>query len=184
MIDLKSRCKVWPDWLKPSKPNGYDKEPFQIWWGRCQSNFSHLPLKVCEQWIYRHWEETEYSFIPLEKLSCQLEQWETKRILNSIGIWDEGLISDEGHKYCSPSWDYDILREKGGEPLETMEKTGTWNIPIVVLYSEKGFETFQGARSDICYWLIEGHKRIRCLNAMIHHGQVARSHQLYILSLI
>lgn len=182
MFDLKAYQAVWPDELKPYMPNEFEKEPFQGWWGRCHNRLSHLPKAVCEQWIYRHWEETSYSFLPLENLSCRLEQWETGRILTAIGIWDEGLITDEGHKYCSASWDYDIVREKGGEPLETMEKTGTWNIPIVVLYSESGFDTLRGPRPDIHYWLIEGHKRIRCLNALAHYCQVASSHQLFVLS--
>lgn len=183
MIDLRAPQTAWPDELQPFRPNEYDKEPFQSWWNRCHTRLVHLPQAVCEQWIYRHWEETGYSFLPLEYLSCQLDQWETDRILASIGIWDEGLITDEGHKYCSAAWDYEVVREKGGEPLETMEKAGTWNIPIIVLHSESGFDTFRGPRPDIHYWLIEGHKRIRCLNALVHYGNLADNHQLYILSL-
>jgi hypothetical protein len=183
MIDLMASQIVWPGELQPIRPNEYEKEPFQSWWHRCKDKLGHLPHKVCEQWVYRHWEETGYGFLPLENLSCRLEQWETGRILASIGIWDEGLITDEGHKYCSASWDYDVVREKGGEPLETMEKTGTWNIPIIVLQSDSGFGTFRGPRPDIHYWLIEGHKRIRCLNALAHYSKPASNHLLYVLDL-
>jgi hypothetical protein len=184
VIDLKNTEILWPSGLAPLMLNEYDKEPFSIWWERNKTQLQNLPKDVCEQWIYRHWEETEYKFIPLESLSCQLDEWNTDRIVQSIGIWDEALIVDEGHTYCSPIFDKEeVFLESEREPRYTLDKTGTWNIPIVVLHSEDGFITFRGKRQDIHYWLIEGHKRIRYLNVLRYFHQNNQIHRIYILSL-
>lgn len=182
MIDLTQRDFVWDSALEPVGMDTFDKEPFTAWWERNQGKLSHLHPQICEQWVYRHWNHSHYSFLPLEKLSWRLEDWKTEEILNQTGIFDQGLISDEGHTYCSPAFDYEMIQNEY-EPSRTMDITGTWNIPILVLHSPSGFIFEKGPRPDVRYWLIEGHKRIRYLNALVHHGKPSATHFLYLLRL-
>jgi hypothetical protein len=181
LIDIRKQEFAWPSELKPIGKD-LDKEPFKVWWARNKEKLSQLHPQICEQWIYKYWDGTHYGFLPLENLTWQLEEWKTDRIIKSIGIYADGLITDKDFQYCKAEHDIKIFK-MGYEPSITMERTGSWNIPILVLHSPSGFAIEKGPRPDVHYWLIEGHKRIRYLNALAHCGKPADSHLLYVLSL-
>lgn len=109
-------------------------------------------------------------------LCWRQEQWPTSRILSEVGH----ILSDElNHKF-----DYETFNGKDFEPGLTMDRIGTWNIPIIILESPLGFITRRGKRHDLRYWLIEGHQRMRYLNALYHRNACAEKHFVYILNLL
>jgi len=186
MIVLTHQNRVWPEELRPKLITNDEKESFTDWWLRNEDKLPNLNREICEQWLYRHWDETEYAFLPLEKLFWKLESWTTNKFISAVGIWDEAVICENGHKYCQAEYDYEIFNEYDRpkyEPTLTMNKTGSWNLPVLVLYSPSGFHTTRGVREDIKYWLIEGHKRIRYLNALNYYGKGESNHSVYVLSL-
>lgn len=67
-------------------------------------------------------------------------------------------------------------------PASAMDALGTWDYPIVVVYSPRGFITERGTERRVRYWLIEGHLRFRYLNALEHQGVGrTRHHALFVL---
>lgn len=44
----------------------------------------HLPEDLCEQWIYRHWTYSPFSFLPLDGLAWERRLWSGEQLLASI----------------------------------------------------------------------------------------------------
>ena len=68
MIDLREigESCVWPEYLEPQGYGDFTVEDFRGWWGRNAKKLKHLPEALVEQWIYRHWQNSAASFIPIE----------------------------------------------------------------------------------------------------------------------
>jgi hypothetical protein len=185
MMDLNNEDNVWPENLKPIFNDELEKEKFSAWWERNQHDLTNLPKEVYEQWIYRHWKETTYKFLHLERLTCSEEAWHTEKLKSSLGIWDGGPINCRDHKYCSVSFDDDevfkYLHDR--EPWLSFLQHRTWNIPIVVLSNKQGFQLGEQAWPNITYWLIEGHKRMRCLNVFSERYDCANTHKVFVMSI-
>src|SRR4051794_39126101 len=96
------------------------------------------------------------------------------------------ILQKVGHAMgeLDPQWDLDQMPLSGHSPASVMNEIGTWDFPIVVLYSQRGFRTPSGDRPDLRYWLIEGHLRLRYLNALVwsrHRGIHARQHTVFVV---
>jgi hypothetical protein len=126
--------------------------------------------------VFRHWRHSPFCHLPLERITCRPERWSTGRILREVG-WD--WEDSDGH----PEANHDVFHGKPFEPRSTMDATGTWNIPPVILASPSGFLTPEGERPDLRFWLVEGHQRRRYLHALAHRGEAAAEHEVFVLSL-
>lgn len=163
MIDL-SRDRYWDEALRPDRDDGGGKWSEAEWLARTAASVGHLDPLVPLQWIYRHWDMSPYQGLPLARLSCVLETWTTQRILTEVG-------------WRLPEWDrqpevfLSYFRGKQSEPFASMDATGTWNIPPVVLATPTGVRTEKGDFPDARYWLIEGHVRRRYLGALASSGE-------------
>lgn len=177
LIDVRSRYELaWDPALEPQGQDTFDKEPFTTWWARNHAALANLHPSVAEQWVYRHWRHSPFCHLPLERLACRLETWTTERILREVG-W--GWPDSDDH----PEFNYGTFHGKSFEPGMTMDATGTWNIPPIVLAAPDGLLTDEGERSDLRFWLIEGHQRRRYLHALAHRGKAAGEHDVLVLSL-
>jgi hypothetical protein len=156
------RPPVWPERLKPVGEGGFDKEPFEEWWGRQETELGHLPAELCEQWIYRHWHYSPFAFLPLDNLVCE-----------ELSLFTPDIIDNVHREYggeLNPGFDRNVF-ERGtlGEPLPTAKaflERGTWDYPIVVLRTPNGFAGFTRVSQNIRLVLVEGHQRHRYLNAL------------------
>ena len=175
---LPERPPIWPDHLKPEGEGGHDKEPFETWWERHQFELGHLPSELCEQWVYRHWHNSRFAFLPLGTLSCQ-----------ETALPAASIIEDVHREYgveSNPEHDRKLF-ERGpfGEPHPTarafMER-GTWDFPIVALRTPTGFQGFKSASENTRLVLIEGHQRHRYLCALTHYGEAPKGpHRVFII---
>ena len=82
-----------------------------------------------------------------------------------------------------PDADHEVFQGKPFEPGRTMDSTGTWNIPTVVLASLAEFLTPEGERPGLRFWLVEGHQRRCYLHALAHRSDEATAHDVFVLSL-
>lgn len=166
------RPRTWPNRWKP-RGYGSSLEPFRLWWLRNRRNLPMLDRRVAEQWLHRHWRYTRYSNLSVHQYSCTHVLWPARWVLSKVGHVS-GLLE--------PAWDYAQLRRTGTPPASVMNALGTWDYPIVLMYSPRGFITERGIESRIRYWLIEGHLRFRYLNAL-EHQRVGRTrhHAVFIL---
>ena len=110
------------------------------------------------------------------RLSFRVECWSTARLLAEVTRPDPA--SDEALRH-----DYDLYRDRGWEPAPSMRKTGTWNIPIILLQTPCGALLPGGFRADVRFVLIEGHQRMRCLAAFNRHAKCAETHKVFVLKL-
>jgi hypothetical protein len=166
---------VWDESLEPLGNETFQKEPFASWWGRNRPKLAHLSPIIAEQWIYKHWTRSPYKHLPIERLSWRQEMWETDRILQKVfRRWPSEPLQ--------PEFDYNVFHGKGHEPGLTMDKTGTWNYPVVILETPDGVRTSSRVLPAVRYCLIEGHQRVRYLNALKVRNECAAEHAVFILS--
>ncbi len=174
MLDIQGRPSVWDAFLAPQ--GGEDnKEPFKDWWGRNSRNLDYLHPQIAEQWIYRHWGMTHYAFLSLDNLQWRKESWPTGRILQELIKKNEALLPNE--------FEAESFQFQPWEPQLSIYSKGTWDYPILVLESETGFAFGQQLIPDVYYWLIEGHRRFRCLNLVVQQGiACADEHEVFVIS--
>lgn len=83
-------------------------------------------------------------------------------------------------------WDYECLNRWPNHPTVTpFERSGTWDYPIVVLETPNGFRDYGGAKPLAKYLLIEGHQRLRYLNALVAREETEHlqsDHCLFLLN--
>jgi hypothetical protein len=164
MLNLRNPdLPVWSGELKPVSEGELGKEPFNTWWTRHRGRLRNLHPEIAEQWIYRHWTYSHFSFLPLERLTWREEVWDSDKILS--------VVVRYGHDGCdyAPDFDYCTFRRRGGaDRLQTARAldAGTWDFAIVVLEAPDGFLDARRPLPDARYVLIEGHQRMRYLNAL------------------
>ena len=179
MIDLREigdEC-VWPEHLKPKGYGGHIVEDFGSWWARNNEELKHFPEALAEQWIYRHWKDSVASFIPIEELECVEETWPANDFVTRVG-------TVRGNEKMNPEHDYEVFNgKKTGEKLLTAEDfdEGHWDFPVVVLDTPGGFIDCVGDHIESDFFLVEGHKRRRYLNALLHRGSSISDQRVFSL---
>ena len=176
-IDQKYGC-CWPDVLKPIGEGTLGKEAFAQWWARNRRNLPGLPADLCEQWIFRHWTNSPFTFLPLDSLIVEREQWEGDDLLKSIYRAFGGELS--------PQFDYETFQRQGGDDRHQTAKaldTGTWDYPMVLLSTPAGVMDSDDPHPHVRYVIVEGHQRHRYLNALHALGNPPTGpHEVLILS--
>jgi hypothetical protein len=169
-------ASAWPDSLKPVGAGAVQCEPFDEWWNRHKITLAHLHPMIAEQWIYRHWIWSPYRNLPLDQLVWRQESWKTRRIL-------EEVFRRPQFGKLQPAFDYEVFHGKYFEPGRSMDQTGTWNYPIIVLSTPNGVKTTRGFFGEVRHCLIEGHQRVRYLNALSARSECAAEHCVFLLSI-
>lgn len=167
---------TWDENLRPVGESTFEKETFEDWWHRNGKALAHLHPIIAEQWIYRHWTHSPYCSLPLARLDWRRETWLTERLLDELG--------KPHREHWQPEWDYGVFHGNDSEPGTTMDATGTWDYPVVILETPHGALTIFGEEPDVRFWLIEGHQRLRYLNTLHHRGECASQHDVFVLTLL
>ena len=169
MLDLLTvGPRARPDHLRPIGDNTAAKESFGTWWTRNQSEIGHLHPQLVEQWVYRHWDSTDFAFLPLETLKWELVEMDGEEIL--------ARVQREISKALNPEFDYHQFQ--GTHEMEKAHTArdldqGTWEYPIVALSTPSGWLTRSEKHPHDCVelpqerlMLLEGHQRHQYLNAL------------------
>lgn len=170
---------VWPERLAPVGEGTFDKEPFGDWWQRNYDELKHLQPELCEQWVYRHWKNSSFTFIPLDSLRCEELKMSTDEVLQRVHRELAGPLS--------PEFDRRVFEEPplGGlhPTAQAFAELGTWDYPIVTLRTPNGFAGYTVQKHDIELVLVEGHQRHRYLSALQHFGDSpAGPHRVFAVS--
>jgi hypothetical protein len=171
------RASAWPEHLRPLGEGTVEKETFEAWWARHSAELGHLHPMLVEQWVYRHWDGTDFQFLPLDTLRWDLVVVEGEQILRSV--------RREIARNLDPDFDYEQLQglthfEKSETAIEL--DAGTWIYPIIALSTPSGWIARHAELPDERLMLVEGHQRHRYLNAL-HAKELAPSgsHQVFII---
>lgn len=167
----------WPKRLQPVGVNTFDQEPFDPWWARNRGELEHLDPRVSEQWIHRHWDNSDYFGLPLATLTSTVERWATTAILSQVGCVDDRSPCTQPYFATS---EFNRLGA-GHEPARTMNSTGTWDYPILILGSPDGFAMGSDPFPNRRFWLVEGHLRFRHLRAMSVLKLAAHEHEVLVI---
>jgi hypothetical protein len=179
MIDLRKiggEC-VWPNDLEPQGYGSLHVEEFANWWERNRDKLENLPEALAEQWVYRHWRDSVASFIPLEGLECGEEVWPPIDFVRKVG-------TVRGNEPLDPRHDFKVFSgQETGDKLQTAIAldSGHWDYPLIVLRTPKGFIDCIGDHIKMPYFLVEGHKRRRYLNALLHKGIHVKDQKVLVL---
>jgi hypothetical protein len=177
MLDVKRPLEVlWDKSLKPVTGGGEWPEEFTLWWKRNEDRLSNLHPQIAEQWIYRHWSTSPFRFLELRTLCWRMESWSTEAILAQIYMVHGGPLV--------PEFDYQVMQQASDGPRSTANNwhNGTWNMPLLVLETPSGIDSYEGPLSEVRFILIEGSKRMRYLNALHARAEATGPHPLYILN--
>lgn len=156
-----AREPVWPTELRSLGEGSLEKENFATWWIRNERQLSHLPADLCEQWIYRHWVNSPFAFLPLETLSHDRKLWDGDMLLASIYRAWGGKLDTQ--------FDYDTFQKGGGDERHQTAKaldSGTWDYPMVLLATPHGIVEGGERLPQVHYVIVEGHQRHRYLSAL------------------
>jgi hypothetical protein len=178
---LTRRGRYWRRYLRPRGFGTLAVEPFDEWWARVRAQIPALLPEVYEQWIHRHWDYSPYYGLPLTHLQARSIALSTEQILAEVGRIP-GSLADPPTSALESF--YDFLNNGGLgnlEPMKSMNRSGTWELPILVIRSEDGFEV-EGHQYSSPTWLIEGHQRMRYLKVLANRSTAAGSHALLELS--
>ncbi|MBY5974509.1 hypothetical protein KUV28_19295 [Ferrimonas balearica] len=179
MIDLREIGEdlVWPDCLEPKGYGDLSVEDFSSWWKRNGEELKHLPEALAEQWIYRHWRDSVASFIPIDDLECREETWPPDDFVTKVG-------TVRGNEPLNPEHDFEVFSGlRTGERLMTAQAldTGHWDYPPIVLETPEGFIDCIGHHIKTEYFLVEGHKRRRYLNALLKRGEAVSDQRVLVI---
>jgi len=151
----------WPEALRPIGESTGAKEPFEVWWDRNRHALAHLPEDLTEQWIYRHWTHSPFSFLPLEDLTWERRPLRGADLLASVHrAWGGEL---------HPEFDYETFQRRGGTDRHATAlalDAGTWDYPMVLLSTPFGVIDGGKPLPDVRLVIVEGHQRHRYLNAL------------------
>jgi hypothetical protein len=177
-IDLRSRYDLaWDEALSPHGHDSAHKETYADWWARTSLSLAHLEPRIAEQWIYRHFQNSPFCHLPLDRLAWRLEMWPGETLVDRIR-W---LNKDRDDPRADYQAHQTLSRER--EPRLTFDASGTWNIPVLAIESLGGFITVRGFIPGPAIHLIEGHRRMRYLRSLFVHGDPMREHEIFILTL-
>lgn len=160
-LKLPNNSVAWPDRLRPIGEGSFHSETFADWWTRNRAELGHLPPDLCEQWIYRHWTQSPFAFLPLDTLECERRIYPGEKLLASIYRAFAGTLH--------PQFDYDTFQRNGGDHRHATAlalDSGTWDYPMVLLSTPYGVSNLGKLHRDVRLVIIEGHQRHRYLNAL------------------
>ena len=134
--DREYEC-AWSPQLRPSGEGTFDKETFDQWWRKAKPFIPHLHPQIAEQWIYKHWTNSPYCYLPLQNLDWRCEKWKTDAIFRDIFVRPSFGPNQ-------PESDFKFFADRnysGREPWKTIRSTGSWNYPIVVILTPDGLRS-------------------------------------------
>lgn len=173
------REAAWPTHLKPEgEGERFDKEPFDTWWTRVEGELGHLPPRLCEQWVHRHWSASPFRFLPLGTLRWREVTTTGEALLTWVyRAWGGELDAE---------FDYATFQRGGGDDRHATAKaldSGTWDYPMIVLETPNGIHNEGEAHPAIRSVIVEGHQRHRYLAALHALGRPpAGPHRLYVVT--
>jgi hypothetical protein len=177
-LKLPDHRSVWSEHLRPLGEGSFEKELFKQWWLRHQRTLQHLPADLCEQWIYKHWTHSPFSFLALEDLSCERRSYVGEELLGSI----YRAFGGELH----PQFDYNTFQRKGGADRDQTAlalDAGTWDYPMVLLSTPNDIVELGVYDATVRLVVVEGHQRHRYLNALHVLGMPPRGpHEVLVLT--
>jgi hypothetical protein len=178
MLDLRNRNQdAWPEALRPLGDGGFETEGFEAWSDRNRALIDHLHPQIAEQWPYRHYSSTRYRFLDLREMKWREEVWTTADFMASVHLEFGGP--------AVPDHDYEVFQKGGGwGPLPTARGwlNGSWDVPVVILETPYGVRSYDGDLPNARFLIIEGSKRYRYLNALIHRGEDTGPHSVFVLA--
>lgn len=178
-VNLTNYRRHWPGSLKPLRIGEAEREPFEAWWARNQTRVVPLDPGVYEQWIYKHWSGSPFFGLPLAGLRSHRDILTTEFLLSQVGTADpDALTRQQAFDY--EQFNSDVLRDC--EPALTMNRTGTWNFPVLLIQSDDGFICYGNTFTSQSHWLIEGHLRMRYLAALAACGKPATQHEVIVVT--
>lgn len=83
--DREYEC-AWSPQLRPIGEGTFDRETFDQWWRKAKPFIPHLHPQIAEQWIYKHWTNSPYCYLPLQNLEWRCEEWKTEAIFKEIFV--------------------------------------------------------------------------------------------------
>lgn len=168
----------YPEELSPDFENGRPpSHRFDRWWERVQSAFPTVPMDAAKYWLYEHWGQSPYGWLPSRQYDFVERDWPLERLKEVRSTWC-GFSEDQSE--CIKSGNY-LLGEyqRGYETPDYMRELGYPPARLVLLDNRDGhLADFGREDSDIpserCILLVEGFRRFNLSLALHERGKLQR----------
>lgn len=160
------------------------KESFESYYSRWPKELENVPEDVVRHWIYYH-NECFLGFdgvYDLSKWVFKKERFSNVRILDVLHYPDELKHMDSiGERFLAG-----VLA--GYDTADYMLKNGTFPCPIIVAHNAGEYRHHRGLEGESMlepYHLIEGHRRLSFLRAMIkrNHKALKKEHDVWLVTI-
>lgn len=168
----------YPAELAPYEPAPFEKEAFSHWWSRVGNSFPSVPPNVARQWIWRHWGQSTFGWLPSAGAEFSLVSWSPADIAAlCVGTRDDYV-----------AWGEKLLREHASGPLRywvaaVMARRRMWPVPPIVL-NYNGVMPL-GGMTDCplsTYVLLEGNRRTAIAKALAARGTLHSGLPVWVLT--
>jgi hypothetical protein len=115
-----------------------------------------------------------WRFLAPDQLRWRQETWSSAKILERVHMEYGGPFDVD--------FDYQVLHVAQTRTARYW-LNGTWNIPMLILETPVGVQTYNGPLPQVRFVLVEGSLRMRYLNALHARGEPTGPHQVFVLTL-
>jgi len=138
-----------------------------------------FPDEVLSEWFYRHGSHAHsYDWLNYRELSFRREVWKTRRILDDVRSWPH---EDPTELFSATFLNEPVIQSEW--LVSRMKEVGSWPSPPIVLANPNALREPSGCELGRPYHLLEGHRRIGYLRAIVHsQGVVMPEHSLWVVT--
>lgn len=133
----------YPEALAPDfEPDGAVRTPFSEWWKIVNGSFPNIPTEVAEQWLHRHWGQSNFGWMPSSKYDFKKEQYPLSVLSQIRTNWsnyekDNQSALDQGKFICgdhpSRHWPSDEIWL-----VKYMRNENSFPVPPIILDNHNG----------------------------------------------
>jgi hypothetical protein len=154
----------YPEDLRPKQSAPFQKETFSSWWDRARPRVPAVPRNVARQWIWRHWGESEFYWLPSHGAHFQIEVWEPSAVVAVQVCARDDYVE----------WGNYLMRWETGPDryrvASIMARRYRWPAPPIVLDHRNGLPFPADFDLPKGFVLVEGNRRSACAKALAQRG--------------
>ncbi len=160
----------YPKRLSPLNQAGdlEEKEPFVPWWERVNAYLPNVPKNVARQWLWRHWGQSDFGWLPTHNVHFQLLEYSPTQIAE-VKFWrrtEDELLGYGRHML-------NLANRPGRFPLSLnriIARTHRWPAPPIIWDRNKSHPAEPWDDLEEGHNLVEGHKRMEMAKALVDEG--------------
>lgn len=175
------RVDNYPDELAPYSDGGGWPEPFSRWWERVHGHYPSVPKNLARQWLWRHWGNSSWRWLPSEGARFSLVLW-GPRDVRAVQMWREPEDQAVSYGRDLLTRTRNLPRGQRYAPTAIMDRTGKWPAPPLVIDHQGTLPCNPWDDLPRGLVVVEGHRRFEVAKALAKEGRLKDELPVWVLS--